>query len=86
MQASLGRHPHQQRPDSAVPATLTWPPATDHDLLGAVQFDLEPGMRTPSRLVDRIAAFGDDTLESKLISGLQCRSQIAFEDRRYLDP
>ena len=85
MQASLGWYPHQQRPDPAATTALALPPATDHDLLHPMQFDLEPGMGAPSRLIDRSAAFGDHSLELKLITRLQRCLQIALEDRRYLD-
>ena len=72
VQAIVGGQSHQQRSDSTTAAPLALPPAADHHLLHPVQFDLEPGVRTASRLIDRIAALGNDALQPKLISCLPC--------------
>src|SRR4249919_2922744 len=86
MQAVVGGQSHQQRSDSAAAPPLALPPAADHHLLHPMQFDLEPGVRTPSGLIDRIAALGNDALQPKLISSLPCGLKIAVEDRWDLDP
>src|SRR4029453_11952034 len=85
VQAGLAWYSHQQRPDTPTAAALALSLATDHDILNPMQFDLEPGMSAPTRLIDRIAPFGDHSLELQLIARLHSRLKIAFEDRRYLD-
>ncbi len=56
--------------------------AGDHDLLGAGELDLEPGLAARAAAIGRCGILDDDPLEVELLAGRECAVHIV-EHRRH---
>src|SRR5690349_5378923 len=78
-QPFLARQAEQQRADRAIASSLTGPPATDDNFLGADVLDLHPIRRASTGEVARRTPLGDDPL---LAPSLTSRRAAAPPPRR----
>src|SRR6478609_627193 len=85
LQATVGGYPEHQCPDTAGPAALPLPPASDDDFLGVPDLVLDPRRRPSTGLVGGVPLLGDDTFPALLARMFERLRPVARQRGRHDD-